>query len=71
MIAGGGIKGGQLIGESAKDGLGVLKDPVTVPDLFCTICKSLEVNPGVENMSPIGRPLKIVDGGKPVEQLFS
>ena len=71
LIAGGGIKGGQVIGESAKDGLGVLKDPVTVPDLFCTICKSLEVNPGVENMSPIGRPLKIVDGGKPVDQLFS
>lgn len=71
LIAGGGIKGGQVIGESAKDGMGVLNDPVTVPDLFSTICKSLEINPVKENMSPIGRPLKIVDGGKPVDRLFS
>lgn len=70
LMAGGGIKGGQVIGESAKDGMGVLSDPVSVPDLFSSICKSLEVDPAKENMSPIGRPLKIVDGGKPVAQLF-
>ena len=71
LIAGGGIKGGQVIGETAKDGAGITKDPVSIPDLFSTICKSLDVNPAKENMSPIGRPLKIVDGGKPVEQLFA
>ena len=70
VLAGGGIKGGQVIGETAKDGMGILKDPVTVPDLFSTICKSLDVNPTKENMSPIGRPLKIVDGGKPVDSLL-
>lgn len=70
LLAGGGVKGGQVIGESAKDGMGVAKDPVSVPDLFSSICKSLDVNGAKENMSPIGRPLKIVDGGKPIEQLF-
>lgn len=70
LVAGGGIKGGQVIGESAKDGVGVLHDPVTVPDLFSSICKSLNVDATKENMSPIGRPLKIVDGGKPVAKLF-
>ena len=70
LMAGGGIKGGQVIGESAKDGMGVLKDPVSVSDLFNSICKSLDINPTKENMSPIGRPLKIVDGGRPVSQLF-
>lgn len=70
LIAGGGTKGGQVIGESAKDGMGVLNDPVSIPDLFSSICKSLNVNPEKENMSPIGRPLKIVDGGKPVAKLF-
>jgi hypothetical protein len=29
------------------------------------------VNPAKENMSPIGRPMKIVDGGKPVDNLFA
>ena len=71
LIAGGGIKGGQVIGETSKDGTSITKDPVSVPDLFSTICKSLAVNPAKENMSPIGRPLKIVDGGKPVEKLFA
>ena len=70
LLAGGGIRGGQVIGETAKDGMGITKDPVSVPDLFSTICKSLHVDPAKENMSPIGRPLKIVDGGTPVEKLF-
>jgi len=43
---------------------------VTVADLFSTFCKSLDINPAKENMSPIGRPIKIVDGGKPVDELF-
>lgn len=69
-MAGCGIKGGQVIGASTKDGSAVDRDPVTVHDLFCSICKALEVNPAHENISPLGRPIKIVDGGKPVEKLF-
>jgi hypothetical protein len=69
-IAGGGIRGGQVIGASTADGTQVKDDAVTVPDLFSTICKSLKVDPHKENLSPIGRPLKIVDGGKPVHKLF-
>lgn len=71
LLAGGGIKGGQVIGETSKDGTSLTKDPVNVPDLFCSICQSLNVNPAKENMSPIGRPMKIVDGGKPVDGLFA
>ena len=69
-LAGGGIRGGQVIGASSDDGASVKHDPVAAADLFCTICKSLKVDPQKENVSPIGRPLKIVDGGKPVEKLF-
>jgi hypothetical protein len=70
-IAGCGIKGGQVIGSSTADGTAVAADPVTANDLFCTICKSLDVDPRKENMSPLGRPMKIVDGGAPVEKLFA
>ena len=69
-IAGGGIRGGQVIGSSGADGTAIEKDPVTPNDLFSSICKALGVNPAKENMSPLGRPMKIVDGGKPVESLF-
>ncbi|MCA9095182.1 MAG: DUF1501 domain-containing protein, partial [Planctomycetaceae bacterium] len=71
LMAGGGVKGGQIIGSSTKDGTGVEKDPVTVPDLFTSICKSMKIDPAKENISPQGRPLKIVDGGKPIEKLFA
>ena len=47
-----------------------VKRTVAAADFFCTICKSLKVDPQKENVSPIGRPLKIVDGGKPVAKLF-
>jgi len=71
LMAGGGIRGGQVYGASSPDGQQVKDNPVTVQDLFATMCKSLQVDPGTENFSPIGRPLKIVDGGKPIASLFA
>ncbi len=70
-IAGGGIKGGQVIGASSKDGSDVKESPVTPNDLFCSICQALGVDAAKENMSPLGRPMKIVDGGEVVKKLFS
>jgi len=70
-MAGGGVKGGQVIGASNRDGSRVADSPVTVPDLFCSICHAMKVNPRIENISPLGRPMKIVDGGKVVKQLFT
>jgi hypothetical protein len=70
-LAGGGIRGGQVIGASSSDGSAVAERPVQVADLFASICKSLEVDPRHENISPLGRPMKIVDGGEVVEELFA
>jgi hypothetical protein len=70
-VAGGGIKGGQVIGSTDKEGRGVAENPVTVQDLFCTFCQALKINPHKENMSGVGRPIKIVDGGSPVKALFA
>ncbi len=69
-LAGGGVKGGQVIGSSDTAGTEVKDHPVTVPDLLASLCHSLKVDPAKEMMSPIGRPIKIVDGGKPVAGLF-
>ena len=59
-----------MIGKSTADGAAVDERPVTVPDLFSTVCTALKVNPRHENLSPLGRPLKIVDGGEPVKELL-
>jgi uncharacterized protein (DUF1501 family) len=70
-LAGGGIRGGQVIGATSDDGMAVAERPVTVPDLLCSLCRCLGINPSHENISPLGRPLKIVDGGEVVEELFA
>jgi hypothetical protein len=70
-LAGGGVKGGQVIGASSADGTEVKDNPVTVNDLLTSLCHALKIDPTKENMSPLGRPIKIVDGGKVVRQLFS
>lgn len=70
-LGGGGIKGGQVIGASSPDGTAVKDHPVEVNDLLTSLCHSLKIDPKKENMSPLGRPIKIVDGGKVVKELFA
>jgi hypothetical protein len=70
-LAGGGIKGGQVIGGSSPDGTEVKTRPVGVNDLFCTFYQALKINPRKENMSTLGRPIKIMDGGQPVKELLA
>jgi uncharacterized protein (DUF1501 family) len=69
-LAGAGIQGGRVIGATNRDGSLVENRPVTVPDLFCTFCRALGIDPRKERISPLGRPLKIVEGGAPVTELF-
>jgi len=70
-LAGAGIKGGQVVGQTDASGRTIQSRPVTVQDLFCTFCKALGINPRKENMSSVGRPIKIVDGGQPIQELFA
>ncbi len=69
-LAGGGIRGGQVLGSTEAGGDAVKDRPVSELDLFRTIYQSLGINAKKENMSSIGRPIKIVDGGEPVTELF-
>jgi hypothetical protein len=69
-LAGAGARGGRIIGATDKDGVEVAERPVSVPDLFCTFCRALAINPREENQSNVGRPLKIVETGQAVEELF-
>lgn len=69
-LAGGGIRGGQVIGATDAGGDTVVDRPVGVADLFRTICHGLHIDADHEHMSSIGRPIKIVDGGEPVMEVF-
>lgn len=71
LLAGGGIRGGQVIGSTDESGTEVADRPVGPSDLLQTFCKSLQIDASFENIAPNGRPIKIVDGGVPVAELFA
>ena len=60
-----------MIGRTNEPGTSVNDRPVSVPDLFQTFCQALEIDADHENLSGIGRPIKIVDGGSSVAEAFS
>jgi hypothetical protein len=70
FLAGAGVQGGRVIGATDKLGAGVAERPITVPDLFCTFCKALDIDPRRENASDVGRKLKIVEEGEAVKEVF-
>ncbi len=70
VLAGGGIKGGQAFGRTSADGTKVEDGKVDVPDLMATLCKALGVDPEDQNMSEVGRPIRIADG-KPIPEILA
>ena len=69
MFAGGGMKGGQVIGASEKYGGGVLERVVTPLDLLATIYQTLGIPLSTHYDDSSGRPTSIVDTGKPIREL--
>jgi uncharacterized protein (DUF1501 family) len=68
VLAGGGIKGGQVVGKTSRDGMAVEERPVSVPDFLATVCQALGIDPEKQNQSNVGRPIRIVDkAAKPLE----
>jgi Protein of unknown function (DUF1501) len=61
VLAGGGIRGGQVIGSTGADGMQPKDRPVSVPDLLATVCKVLGIDPMAQNESGTGRPIRVVD----------
>jgi hypothetical protein len=71
FLAGGGVRGGTVIGSSDDEGREVKDRPVRVPDLHATFCHALGIDPTIEVMTPLQRPMKLVDGGEVVRELFA
>jgi hypothetical protein len=71
LIAGGGIKPGMAYGATDATGSEVKDNPVQIGDLHATICAALGIDYTKENMTPQGRPIRVVDKGKPIEALLA
>ena len=70
MLAGAGVKGGLVYGETDKYAEYPIERPVSPEDLAATIYRSLGIAPDIRLPDRQGRPVQIVHGGTPVDGIF-
>ena len=71
VLGGAGIQGGQVFGATAEDGVEIVENAVSVPELMATVCQALDLDPTSTNLSNIGRPIPLADhGAEAVEQIL-
>ena len=71
VMAGAGIKGGQVIGATDKIAGEVTDRPITAQDMAATVLYALGIDHETVVQTPLGRPVPLVDEGRPVYELFA
>jgi uncharacterized protein (DUF1501 family) len=69
VLAGGGVRGGQVYGSSDNHGAFPKSNPCGPPDIHATAFQALGISPRAEIRDPLGRPFPVSDGN--VLPLFS
>lgn len=71
LMAGAGIKAGQTVGRTDKDGGSVQDRPISAIDFMATVCKALDIDYTKNFHTRDGRPMRVVDKNeKLVKELF-
>lgn len=70
ILAGGGMKTGQIIGATDRNAAEPTERPVTYKDVFATLYYQLGIDPhGVTITDPTGRPQYLLDEGQVIREL--
>lgn len=69
VLAGGGLRTGQVIGETDDLSKKVVSRPITIPDFHATIHSALGINPH-RKLYADDRPVPITDMGRPIAEIF-
>jgi uncharacterized protein (DUF1501 family) len=70
VLAGGGLRTGQVVGASDAEGAQVHQRPVTVAALHATLFAALGIDVDRPDFAPDGRLLKLTNGGQPLPELW-
>lgn len=70
LLAGGGIRGGQVLGASDDKGGAPLGDGFTPDDVAASFFTNLGIDPHQEYVTTTGRPVMLVRNGKVIPELF-
>ena len=71
LFAGAGVRPGQVIGATDKQGAYVTRRPVAPADVACTIYEALGIDPRKHLVTPDGRPVEILDAGENIKELYA
>ena len=69
-LGGGGVKGGRVVGASDARAEKPASDPHNPENLAATIYRLLGIDPEAEFLTPEGRPIKVVNNGKVIDELL-
>jgi len=69
-LSGGGLNMGQVVGESSAKAEYPKTNPITPQDLMATIFHVLGIDPNVQFVNQGGRPVFMVEEGKPIKELI-
>ena len=70
VFAGGGVQGGQVIGQSDRIGAYPASRPYTPADFAATVYQSLGIDPATEVRDRLNRPIRLCSG-EPIAPLFT
>jgi hypothetical protein len=72
VLAGGGLKGGQVVGKTSPDGMSVEERPVSTQELLATVGAALGIDIRKQNQSNVGRPIRFVDPNtQPIKEVLA
>jgi uncharacterized protein (DUF1501 family) len=71
LMAGGGVRGGQVIGESDETAAGPANEAITPDDVAASFYQNLGIDHKQEFQTETGRPITLVRDGNPIPALFS
>lgn len=70
LLGGGGLKGGRIVGASEPRGGNVAERPVSPHDLLATLYQALDIPLDTHFHDATGRPVSIVNTGRPIHELL-
>lgn len=71
LMAGGGVQGGRVLGESNETATAPLNDGITPDDVAASFYNSLGIDHTKEYQTTSGRPVMIVRDGRPIRELYA
>lgn len=70
LLGGGGLKGGQLVGSTDRLGMFPHDRPITPSNLHATIYHVLGIDPNLQLLDQLGRPMPVLEDPEPIHELI-